>query len=256
MIKDYLFYSLSILFLFSCTNKEITPNYEEFVVGDRKLNYRILYPKNFDSSKIYPIKLFLHGSGERGNNNESQLTYVDKVFLNPKFHQNFPSIVVFPQAPMTDNWSSSFRKNNKLSFPENEPPTNSLNMVMKLMDSLTNENYADRNRIYLSGLSNGGMGSFELLKHRPNMFASAVIICGGGNPQWAKKFAKSTPVWIVHGSNDQVVNPDFSLKMAAAIIYEGGSPKVTFFENVHHNSWDYVFGDEEYLKWTFRHTRN
>ena len=157
---------------------------------------------------------------------------------------------------MTDNWSSSVMNNNKLSFPENEPPTNSLNMVMKLMDSLTNENYADRNRIYLSGLSNGGMGSFELLKHRPNMFASAVIICGGGNPQWAKKFAKSTPVWIVHGSNDQVVNPDFSLKMAAAIIYEGGSPKVTFFENVHHNSWDYIFSDEEYLKWIFSHTRN
>ena len=120
MIKEYLFYSLSILFFFSCTNKEIIPNYEEFAVGDRKLNYRILYPKNFDSSKIYPVKLFLHGIGERGNNNESQLTYVDKVFLNPKTYQNFSSIVVFPQAPMNDNWSTVIRDNNKLFFPENE----------------------------------------------------------------------------------------------------------------------------------------
>ena len=181
---------------------------------------------------------------------------MDKVFLNPKSYQNFSSIVVFPQAPMNDNWSTVMRDNNKLFFPENEPPTSSLNLVIKLMDSLTNENYVDRNRIYLSGLSNGGMGSFELLKHRPNMFASAVIICGGGNPQWAKKFAKSTPVWIVHGSNDQDVNPYFSLKMAEAIIHEGGSPKVTFFENVYHNSWDFVFSDEEYLKWVYLHTRN
>ena len=256
MIKYYLFFSLSIFFFFSCANKEIIPNYEKFVVGDKKLNYRILYPKNFDSSKIYPFKLFLHGIGERGNDNESQLTYVDKVFLNPKSYQNFSSIVVFPQAPMNDNWSTVMRDNNKLFFPENEPPTSSLNLVIKLMDSLTNENYVDRNRIYLSGLSNGGMGSFELLKHRPNMFASAVIICGGGNPQWAKKFAKSTPVWIVHGSNDQDVNPYFSLKMAEAIIHEGGSPKVTFFENVYHNSWDFVFSDEEYLKWVYLHTRN
>ena len=96
MIKDYLFYSLSILFFFSCTNKEITPNYEEFVVGDRKLNYRILYPKNFDSSKIYPVKLFLHGIGERGDNNESQLTYVDKVFLNPKLSSKNPAHCSFP----------------------------------------------------------------------------------------------------------------------------------------------------------------
>ena len=98
------------------------------------------------------------------------------------------------------------------------------------MDSLANESYADIKRVYLSGLSNGGMGSFELLKHRPNMFASAVIICGGGNPVWAKEFAKSTPVWIAHGSNDQVVNPNFSLKMVDAIINEGGSPKVTFLK--------------------------
>ena len=118
------------------------------------------------------------------------------------------------------------------------------------------ENYADKNRIYLSGLSNGGMGSFELLKHRPNMFASAVIICGGGNPAWAKEFAKSTSVWIAHGSNDQVVNPNFSLKMAEAIINEGGSPKVTFFENVYHNSWDYVFSDSEYLKWMYSRSKN
>ena len=245
-----------ILLCYSCNNQLLIPDYEKFVSGDKKLAYRILYPEKFDKSKKYPIKLFLHGIGERGNDNESQLTYVDKVFLNKKNFKDYPSIVVFPQAPLTDNWSSVIRDGNTLSFPENDPPTNSLNLVIKLMDSLTNESYADRKRIYLSGLSNGGMGSFELLKHRPNMFASAVIICGGGNPVWAKEFAKSTPVWIAHGSNDQVVKPDFSLKMVEAIINDGGSPKVTFFENVHHNSWDYVFSDAEYLKWMYSLSKN
>ena len=248
--------TLFILLFISCNNQLLIPENEKFVYGDKELAYRILYPQKFDKSKKYPIKLFLHGIGERGNDNESQLTYVDKVFLNKKNYKHYPSIVVFPQAPLTDNWSSVIRDGNTLSFPENDPPSNSLNLVIKLMDSLTNESYADRNRIYLSGLSNGGMGSFELLKHRPNMFASAVIICGGGNPVWAKEFAKSTPVWIAHGSNDQVVKPDFSLKMVDAIINEGGSPKVTFFENVHHNSWDYIFDDDEYLKWMYSRSKN
>jgi len=256
MAKNCFFFLMIILLCFSCNNDKIIPNYEKFTVGDKKLNYRILYPNKFDSSKIYPIKLFLHGIGERGNDNESQLTYVDEVFLSSKIYKKYPSIVVFPQAPLTDNWSSVIRVNNKLYFPENDPSTNSLNLVMKLMDSLTNEKYADKSRIYLSGLSNGGMGSFELLKHRPNMFASAVIICGGGNPLWAKEFAKSTPVWIAHGTDDQVVKPEFSLKMIESIINEGGSPKVTFFENVHHNSWDNIFSDSEYLEWIYSHSRN
>ena len=245
-----------IILFICCNNQLLIPDYEKFVSGNDELAYRILYPQKFDKSKKYAIKLFLHGIGERGNDNESQLTYVDKVFLNKKNLDNYPSILVFPQAPSSDNWSSVTLDGNKLSFPEDDPPTTSLKLVIKLMDSLTNENYADKNRIYLSGLSNGGMGSFELLKHRPNMFASAVIICGGGNPAWAKEFAKSTPVWIAHGSNDQVVNPNFSLKMVEAIINEGGSPKVTFFENAYHNSWDYVFSDSEYLKWMYSRSKN
>ena len=244
------------LLFYCCDNQILVPDYEKFVCGDEVLAYRILYPQKFDKSKKYPIKLFLHGIGERGNNNESQLTHVDNVFLNKKNHENYPSVIVFPQAPLSDNWSSVIWDGNKLSFPEDDPPTTSLKLVIKLMDSLTNENYADKNRIYLSGLSNGGMGSFELLKHRSKMFASAVIICGGGNPAWAKEFAKSTPVWIAHGSKDRVVKPNFSLKMVEAIINEGGSPKVTFFENVYHNSWDDVFSDDEYLKWMYSFSKN
>ena len=124
------------------------------------------------------------------------------------------------------------------------------------MDSLVREDFIDNKRVYLSGLSNGAMGSFELLKNRPNMFASAVLICGGGDPKWAKDFAKTTPVWVAHGAKDTDVHPLFSIKMVESIIKEGGSPKFTLYEDVYHDSWNNVFEDPLYLEWLFSHIKN
>ena len=247
-----------ILIIFSCKKAEISPNFASFNDKDQSLNYRILFPKNFDKNKSYPLTLFLHGIGERGDDNKLQLKYVDKVFLNPENYNNFQSIVVFPQAPIDDNWSSRLLTKNQVRqvFPENEKPTKSLQLVIKLMDSIIKEDYIDNKRVYLSGLSNGAMGSFELLKNRPNMFASAVLICGGGNPRWAKDFAKTTPVWIAHGSDDDVVFPELSINMVKAVIKYGGSPKFTLYENVKHESWFNVFNDPNYLKWMFSFTKN
>ena len=247
-----------ILIFFSCNQVEINPEYRTFNIAEQFLNYRILYPKNFDNSKMYPLTLFLHGISERGDDNNLQLKYVDKVFLNQNNYNNYESIVIFPQAPIEDNWSSRLLTKNKIRqvFPENENPTKSLQLVIKLMDSLVNEDYIDSKRVYLSGLSNGAMGSFELLKNRPNMFASAVLICGGGNPEWAKDFAKTTPVWVAHGAKDIDVHPIFSIKMVESIIKEGGSPKFTLYEDVYHDSWNNVFHDPNYLKWMFSFTKN
>lgn len=258
MMRLQLLICSMILLFFSCDEEKIIPEYETFKHENSHLNYRILYPKDFDETKTYPLVLFLHGIGERGDDNELQLTYVDKVFLNPENYNNYKSIVVFPQAPLDDNWSSRLLTKNEIRqvFPENEKPTKSLQLVIKLMDSIVKEDFIENKRVYLSGLSNGAMGSFELLKHRPDMFASAVLICGGGNPLWASEFAKKTPVWIAHGSKDRVVHPNFSLKMAEAIIKEGGNPKITFYEDVFHDSWLNVFSDPNYLEWMFSFTKN
>ena len=247
-----------ILIIFSCKKAEISPNFASFNDKDQSLNYRILFPKNFDKNKSYPLTLFLHGIGERGYDNKLQLKYVDKVFLNQNNYDNYQSVVIFPQAPLDDNWSSRVLTDNEVRqvFPENEKPTKSLELVIKLMDSLVREDFIDNNRVYLSGLSNGAMGSFELLKNRPDMFASAVLICGGGNPTWAKDFAKTTPVWVAHGSDDGIVSPELSINMVKAIIKYGGSPKFTLYENVNHESWFNVFSDPNYLKWMFSFTKN
>ena len=258
MIKRPYILTTIILIVFSCKKAEISPNFESFNSNDKSLNYRILYPKNFDKNKSYPLTLFLHGIGERGDDNKLQLKYVDKIFLDKNNYANYESVVIFPQAPLDDNWSSRLLTENEIRqvFPENEKPTKSLQLVIKLMDSLVKEDFVDYKRLYLSGLSNGAMGSFELLKNRPNMFASAVLICGGGNPIWAKDFAKTTPVWIAHGSDDDVVFPELSINMVKAIIKHGGSPKFTLYENVNHESWFNVFNNPDYLKWMFSFTKN
>ena len=247
-----------ILIIFSCQKAEISPNFASFNIKNQSLNYRILFPKNFDKNKSYPLILFLHGIGERGDDNKLQLKYVDKVFLNENNYNNYKSVVIFPQAPLDDNWSSRLLTKNEIRqvFPENENTTKSLQLVIKLMDSLVNEDFIDNKRVYLSGLSNGAMGSFELLKNRPNMFASAVLICGGGNPEWAREFAKTTPVWVAHGSDDDVVLPELSINMVNAIIKYGGSPKFSLYDNVKHDSWFNVFNDPEYLEWMFSFTKN
>ena len=256
--KYFLFIIIAAVCLINCKNKRLSPEFSQFYFNDSVLKYRILYPKNFDKTKNYPLTLFLHGISERGDDNELQLRYVDKVFLNSENYNRYHSVVIFPQAPLKDSWSSRVLTENEMRyfFPENEDPTSSLQLVIKLMDSLLNENYIDKKRVYLTGLSNGAMGSFELLKNRPNMFASAVLICGGGNPGWAKQFAKTTPVWIAHGLKDKVVHPDFSLKIAEAIIREGGTPKLTFYKDVFHDSWLNVFSDPNYLEWLFSHAKN
>ena len=258
MIKRLYILITIIIINFSCQKAKISPKFESFNSKDQSLNYRILYPKNFDKTKSYPLTLFLHGIGERGDDNELQLKYVDKVFLNQNNYDNYQSLVIFPQAPLDDNWSSRVLTDEEVRqvFPENEKPTKSLQLVIKLMDSLVKEDFIDNKRVYLSGLSNGAMGSFELLKNRPNMFASAVLICGGGNPKWAKDFAKTTQVWVVHGSDDDVVFPELSINMVNAIIKQGGSPKFTLYENVNHESWFNVFNDPNYLKWMFSFTKN
>jgi len=258
MLKNFIVFLIFTISITGCKQIEIIPEYSQFKSEDWQLNYRILYPKDFDKTKSYPLTLFLHGIGERGDDNELQLKYVDKVFLNQNNYTNYESVVIFPQAPLDDNWSSRLLTNNKIRqvFPENEKPTKSLQLVIKLMDSLIKESFIDNKKVYLSGLSNGAMGSFELLKNRPNMFASAVLICGGGNPKWAKDFAKTTPVWVAHGSDDDVVFPELSINMVKAIIKHGGSPKFTLYENINHDSWFNVFDDPNYLKWMFSYTKN
>ena len=229
---------------------------ETFIFENDTLNYRILKPLNYDPNKQYPVHLFLHGSGERGKDNSSQLTHGGSLFLKKENREKYNSWVIFPQCSKNDRWPSiSSDLWDQVFENKIKKPNKSLGLVIRLMDEFIEEKDVDNQRIYLSGLSMGGMGAFEILYRRPDMFAAATPICGNGITQLAKLFANKVPVWIFHGSNDKVVSPKYSLEMARAIIESGGSPKMTLYANVDHNSWDNAFAEKDFLKWIHSKTK-
>jgi len=243
---------LLLFFLFSSLKSQDLSLYEEktYIFENDTLNYRILKPLDYDPKKQYPVHLFLHGSGERGNNNLSQLTHGGKLFLKKENREKYNSWVIFPQCKENERWPSiSSDLWDKTLGNKIIKPNESLGLVIRLMDEFIERKQVNKKKIYLSGLSMGGMGAFELLFRRPNMFAAATPICGNGITEYAKLYADKVAIWIFHGSDDRVVSPKHSLKMARAIINSGGSPKMTLYENVGHDSWNNAFDEKDFLKW-------
>lgn len=204
--------------------------------------------------------LFLHGAGERGNDNEKQLTHGSDLFLNSENREQFPAIIVFPQCPQEDYWSNADVDRSaggvKLNFKNGGEPTRAMTQVMGLLDSLKAKAFVNKERMYVGGLSMGGMGTFELLYRKPNTFAAAIAICGGADPRTVSAYAKTTPLWIFHGALDDIVNPQYSLDIATALLKEGAHPKMYLYDNANHNSWDYAFAEADLLPWIFSKTLN
>ena len=232
---------------------------QSYIKDNDTLNYRLLLPKDFTKDKKYPVVLFLHGAGERGNDNQKQLAHGSKLFLSQTARDSFPAIVIFPQCPKNDYWANAEVDRTTypltITFPSDLPPTNALNLVMQLMEDMTQKPYVNKDQIYVGGLSMGGMGTFEILYRKPDLFAAAIAICGGGNPNTAKLFAKKVPMSIYHGAKDDVVKPQLSLTMVNAILEAGGTPNFTLYAKDNHNSWDSTFAETELLSWLFSNTK-
>lgn len=253
---------IQILILLGCFQLTAQNNtFEEkmFVKEGDTLLYRIQYPNNFVNTNKYPVLFFLHGAGERGNDNKSQLTHGSSLFSSEEIKENFPAIIIFPQCPKDDYWAS-VKVNRKtqpvgLRFRYGKKPTKALGLVMDLIDETLAKPYAKEEQVYIMGLSMGGMGTYELLYRRPNLFAAAVAICGGGKPKSTKEYATKVPLWAFHGSQDNVVDPILSLDMTTKILEYGGHPKLTLYDFANHNSWDPAFAEPELLPWLFSNTK-
>ena len=221
------------------------------------LPYRILYPEGYDQKKRYPLILVLHGAGERGSDNEKQLTHGAKLFLDSLARKNYRAIVVFPQCPTDSYWSSVTidRTASPPSFAFNytNPITTPLRDAMLLVDKLTSDEAVDKNRIYITGLSMGGMGTFEAVHRYPSVFAAALPICGGGDTLRYNK--ASIPFWIFHGTDDAVVKASYSQSMVEKLKELNMDVQYTEYPGVKHNSWDYAFAEPQFLKWMFSKKR-
>lgn len=226
------------------------------------LPYRILLPKEYDPAKKYPLVLFLHGRGESGNDNEKQLVHGARLFLQDSVRTRYPAIVIFPQCPASSYWSNVIAtmegsKTSKRTFRFIE--TGEPSLAMRFVTTLTNliiKNYpVDKARIYVMGLSMGGMGTFEIVRRMPGTFAAAVPICGGASPATAALLTK-VKWWIFHGAKDDVVPPSFSEMMVAALRKAKASVKFTLYPQVNHNSWDPAFAEPGLLPWLFAQRKN
>lgn len=246
-----------LLFQHASMAQNNTYSRETFIKGSDTLLYRLLLPENFDATKKYPVLFFLHGAGERGNNNEAQLTHGSKLFQSERMRKDFPAIVVFPQCPTNDFWANVKFDNpeNRFSFQNGGDPTKSMNLLLGLIDKFRKEKYASKDQFYVGGLSMGGMGTLEVLRRKPKVFAAAIAICGGDNIENAKKY-KKVPLWFFHGEKDNVVPVEKSKVVVSELQRLNASEvKLTLYPEANHNSWDAAFAEPELLTWWFGHRR-
>lgn len=209
------------------------------------LPYRFLKPVSPNSKEVFPLVIFLHGAGERGHDNESQIKHITDLFLDPKYRGKYPCYVIAPQCPKEQMWAD-YRGRSSMT-PEPTAPTK---LVIELIDKITKEFPIDQSRIYITGLSMGGFGTWDLLARYPDKFAAAIPICGGGDESTASKI-RHIPVWAFHGAKDNVVKPAQSRSMIKALQDAGGIPGYTEYPDIAHDSWVQAYQEPHLLPWLF-----
>jgi predicted peptidase len=221
------------------------------------LRYRLLKPDQGPDASIirdpssatkYPLVVFLHGAGERGSDNEAQLLHGVAEFAKPESRKQYPCFLIAPQCPdgkkwVEVDWSAA-------THTQPEEPSESEALLLELIPALEEEYRIDPKRIYLTGLSMGGYGTWDLLARRPDLFAAGVPVCGGGDEKQAETLAKM-PIWAFHGDKDTAVPVSRSRNMIAAIKKTGGKPHYTEYTGRGHDSWVPAYKDEAMMKWLF-----
>ena len=221
---------------------------------DTEMCYQVFVPPGYSADKAWPVILFLHGAGERGTDCEEQAA----VGLGPAVRQHmqdFPAIVVFPQAPPRSLWIGAMQ-----------------DMAMAALQQTKAEFNVDTTRIYLTGLSMGGYGTWYLAAHSPGVFAAIAPVCGGVlppqmryglPPEIAAYIPKdkpyetiaakigSTPTWIFHGDADDRVPVTESRQMYQALKAAGGDVRYTEYPGVPHNSWGKAYAETGFYEWLF-----
>ena len=258
-MKRFALATLAIVLLGATTVEDVTKLYEErelrYTGGeyqDHAFKYRLMKPPASEPGKKYPLVLFLHGAGERGTDNLVSLKYLPTWIAEPEGRRQFPCFVLVPQCPPEKMWIDKHwaLKEHAMS-PE---PTDEMKAVVAMLRQVMDQEAVDKNRVYLTGLSMGGYGAWELAARHPDLFAAVVPICGGGDERQVSKLV-GLPIWAWHGTLDQAVPVERSRRMIEAIRAAGGNPFYTELEHVNHNSWSPAYHSPDLLAWMFRQTR-
>lgn len=214
---------------------------EKFTAKDgTSIEYKILSPKTMESGRTYPLVLALHGRGGT--------TVAAPKLASDEFRTKFPCFVMVPESTKAGHWArpaAAEKKTTKAMLPA----------ALEALDAVIKKHPVDTQRIYVTGQSMGGGGTFGALSLRPNFFAAAVPVAGGWDPSEADRL-KHVPIWVFHGDNDKRVLPKYSRDMVAALKKAGGDPKYTEFKGVGHNSWNRTYDSLATWQWLFKQQKN
>lgn len=252
---------LVLLSLCACSTTAVRGNHGEFVaresiIAGTTYRYQVFVPAQSAAGEHPPVILFLHGSGERGTDNRRQIDIGLGPYLRKRM-DDFPAIVVFPQAPPNGEWI-----------------VDGLDAALAALDAATREFGGDTRRTYLTGVSMGGFGTWELALMAPKRFAALVPICGAIteiNPDMVPYLGpivlepdpyavlaarlRHMPIWIFHGAKDDVVSPKDDRKTYAALKAAGADVRYTEFPDANHNAWDPAYATPELWTWLFAQKR-
>lgn len=202
-----------------------------------EMNYLLYLPPAYatDTHSTFPLILFLHGSGESGNDiNQVKVNGIPKLISEGK---DFPFVVVSPQNPSSDrSWDTKTLK--------------------LLLDDIIATYRVDTNRLYLTGLSMGGWGTWDMAFRYPGLFAAIAPVCGFFDYILEDDEFKPLPVWIFHGAKDDVVPVQRAVEMFQAVRKQGGEVKITIYPEANHNAWTETYNNPELYTWFLSHTKN
>ena len=222
---------LSFLVLSLFFNSEAQQKPGQFNIA---VNYLLYLPQDYDkdTSKMWPLMVFLHGSGEAGSDLQKVKKHGPPKLIEEG--KQYPFIVVSPQAPENEGW---------------EPQ-----VVIRMIKGIASEYKVDKERIYLTGLSMGGFGTWNIASKFPSVFAAIAPVCGGGDTTQVMKL-KHIPVWCFHGAKDDVVNPEQSYRMVRALKKFNPDVKLTVYPDTKHDSWVPAYNNDSLYTWMLQHKK-
>jgi predicted peptidase len=209
-------------------------NEKAAIVRKTTLNYLLWLPADYKktNNKTFPLLIFLHGSGERGDSLEKVKVHGPPSFVESK--PDFPCITVSPQCPAGAWWVTED--------------------LQVMLEQLIVKYRIDTSRIYLTGLSMGGFGTWAWASKYPAQFAAIAPVCGGGDVQFANKL-KNIPVWAFHGESDPIVPVKRTIEMVEAVNANRGTARMTIYPGVGHDSWINAYKEDSLYTWMLEHSR-
>ena len=198
-----------------------------------QLRYAILKPAKIKPETKYPLLVSLHGSGGRGSKKWQGNCAANKMLSQPAMRQKYPCYIIAPTVGRNERWGGA-----------------PLAALIELIKSSLKKHPIDPDRIYVTGQSMGGAGTYSAILAEPHLFAAAAPVCGRGQTELAKQIVH-LPIWIFHGEKDSVVPTRHSREMVESLKKAGGKPIYTEYPNVRHNSWTRAYADEKFWAWLF-----